>query len=74
MICLIAYYKDINQQIIKLRLLPFILRISDAKFPPDIRSNAVFAISLLTDNDALFDEIINKGVIDLIMNLCKDKN
>jgi len=58
--------------IIKLNLLQFILKISESKYPSSIRSNAVLAISLLTYNEMLFDEIIDKGVIDLIMSLCRD--
>ena len=60
--------------IIKLDLLKFIIKISDSKFPSSIRSNAVLAISLLTYNENLFDEIIDKGVIELIMALCRDPN
>jgi hypothetical protein len=32
----------------------------------------VLAISLLTYHESLFDELINNGVIDLVMNLCMD--
>jgi hypothetical protein len=44
--------------IINEKMLPFIIKISDAKYPSAIRSNAVLAISLLTYNELLFDEII----------------
>ena len=60
--------------IIRLDLLKFIIKISAEKYPSSVRSNAVLAISLLTYNEKLFDEIINKGVIDLIMDLCRDQN
>ena len=33
----------------------------------------MLAISLLTYNENLFDEIINEGVIDLVMALCRDQ-
>jgi hypothetical protein len=52
----------------------FILKICDQKYSNTVRSNAVLAISLLTYNDKLFDEIIAWGVIDLIMELCQDQN
>ena len=58
--------------IIKEGMLPFIIKISGAQYPSAIRSNAVLAISLLTYNELLFDEIIKQGVIDLIMGLCRD--
>ena len=60
--------------IISLDLLQFILKLSEAKYPNKIRSNAVLAISLLTYNEKLFDEIIKQGVIDLIMELCRDQD
>lgn len=59
--------------IIKINLLTFVIRISGKNYKSSIRSNAVLAISLLTYNENLFDEIINKGVIDLVMALCRDK-
>ena len=62
------------EHILKLNLLKFILKISHEKYESEIRSNAVLAISLLTYNEKLFDEIIDKGVIDLIMELCRDSN
>ena len=58
--------------IIKLDLLKFVIDISKDKYKSEIRSNAVLAISMLTYNENLFQELIDKGVIDLIMNLCKD--
>ena len=60
--------------IIRLNILDFIIKITNSKFPSTIRSNAVLAISLLTYNENLFDEIIKKGVIELMMTLCKDAN
>ena len=60
--------------IISQNILGFILKISDQKYSSAIRSNSVLAISLLTYNELLFDEIIKQGVIDLIMNLCQDQN
>ena len=60
--------------IISLDLLQFILKLSEAKYPNKIRSNAVLAKSLLTYNEKLFDEIIKQGVIDLIMELCRDQD
>lgn len=74
LVTLISFHQDMFDHIIKLNLLEFILKISDSKFPSSIRSNAVLAISLLTYNEMLFDEIINKGVIDLIMALCRDQH
>ena len=60
--------------IISLDLLQFILKLSEPAYPNKIRSNAVLAISLLTYNEKLFDEIIKQGVIDLIMALCRDRD
>jgi hypothetical protein len=51
-----------------------VIKISGKNYKSAIRSNAVLAISLLTYNENLFDEIINKGVIDLVMALCRDKS
>lgn len=50
------------------------IKISDNTYPNTIRSNAVLAISLLTYNERLFDQIIDQKVIDLIMQLCRDKD
>lgn len=61
-------------QIIKLGLLKFVIKITASRFPSKIRSNAVLAISLMTYNERLFDEIIEQEVIDLIMELCRDQN
>lgn len=72
LVTLISFHQDMFDHIIKLNLLEFILKISDTKYPSSIRSNAVLAISLLTYNEMLFDELINKGVIDLIMSLCRE--
>ena len=72
LVTLISFHKDMFEHIIKLDLLKFILKIADQKYPNKIRSNAVLAISLLTYNEKLFDEIIKQGVIDLIMDLCRD--
>lgn len=62
------------EHITKLNLLQFIIKIAHKKFPSSIRSNAVLAISLLTYNEKLFDAIIEHGVIDLILELCKDQS
>jgi hypothetical protein len=74
LVTLISFHKDMFDHIIRLNLLKFILKISQEKYPSEVRSNAVLAISLLTYNEKLFDEIIDKGVIDLIMELCRDPN
>ena len=71
---LISFHQDMFDQIIKIKLLQFVIKISDSSYPSAIRSHAVLAISLLTYNEKLFDEIIEQGVIDLIMSLCKDKD
>ena len=72
LVCQISSHKDMYDLIIREKILPFIIKISDTKYPSAIRSNAVLAISLLTYNELLFDEIIKQGVIDLIMELCRD--
>lgn len=72
LVTLISYHQDMFDHIIKLNLLTFVIKISNKKFPSTIRSNAVLAISMLTYNEKLFEEIIDKGVIDLIMELCRD--
>lgn len=46
--------------------------ISGTQFNTNIRSNAVLALSLLTYHEMMFDELIRRGVIDLVMDLCKD--
>jgi hypothetical protein len=69
---LISFHEDMFDHIIKLNILKFVIRLSDKKFPASIRSNAVLAISLLTYNEKLFAEIIDKGVTELIMGICND--
>ena len=55
-------------------MLDFVLKMTNKKYSSNIRSNAVLAISLLTINEHLFGEIIKKGVIDIVMDLCRDRN
>jgi hypothetical protein len=57
-----------------LKLLSFIIKLIDNKFASTVRQNAVLGISLLTYHEKLFDELIQNGVIDLVMELCIDKN
>jgi len=72
LMALLSFHEDMYEYVLKIDLLKFIIKITDAKYSNTIRSNAVLAISLLTYNENLFDEIINKGVIELIMQLCRD--
>ncbi|CDW78052.1 UNKNOWN [Stylonychia lemnae] len=74
MTTLICFYPDMIDQIIKLNLLEFIIKISGYQYQSNIRSNAVLALSLLTYHEKMFDELISRGVIDLVMDLCKDSN
>ena len=69
----ISFKPDIHYKVLDLRLLPFILKISGDNYSNIIRSNAMLAISLLTYNDKLFEQIIDIGMIDLIMGVCKGK-
>ena len=71
---LISFHKDMYHHIKRIGLLQFVIKISGTQFPSQVRSNAVLAISLLTYNENLFDEIINEGVIELVMALCRDKD
>ena len=57
-----------------MKLLKFIISLVESKFSASIRSNAVLAISLLTYHESLFNELINNGVIDIVMDLCMDQN
>jgi len=70
---LICYHNDMLEQIVQLRLLAFIIRLVDSKFNATIRSNAVLGISLLTYHETLFDELLQNGVIDLVMELSMDR-
>ncbi len=72
MTTLVCFYPDMIDQIIRLNLLEFIIKISGRQFSSSIRSNAVLALSLLTYHEKMFDELIRRGVIDLVMDLCKD--
>ncbi len=51
---LICFYPDMIEQIIRLKLLDFIIKICGPQFSTEIRSNAVLALSLLTYHDAMF--------------------
>ena len=44
----IASHNDMYEHVLKLNLLAFVLKISDQKYPDNIRSNAVHAISMFT--------------------------
>ena len=48
MTTLVCFHPDMIEQIQNLKLLNFIMKLIDTKFPAVIRSNAVLAISLLT--------------------------
>ena len=74
MITLITFHPDMLQRIIETKLLTFIIKLVDAKYSVQIRSNAVLAISLLTYHEVLFHELINLNVIDMIMDLCMDQS
>ena len=69
---LVAYHGDMLQRIIEVRLLPFILKLMDAKYSVTVRSNAVLAVSFLTDHPVLYKELLTMNVIDTIMGLCMD--
>lgn len=69
---MISYHEDMFDHIIRMNLLKFVIQITDKRFPAPVQRNAVLAISLLTYNDKLFDEIIDKKVIDLILSICMD--
>ena len=71
---LIAFHQDMFDYVVKMKMLKFILSIAVDRYPSTVRSNAVLAISLMTYNEKLFDEIIQNGVIDLIMAFCRDQN
>lgn len=73
MTTLICFHPDMIEQIVSLKLLNFIIKLVDNKFPAPVRSNAVLAISLLTYHESLFNELISNGVIDIVMNLCMDQ-
>jgi len=72
MTTLVCFYPDMIDQIVRLNLLEFIIKISGPQYAASIRSNAVLALSLLTYHEKMFDELIKRGVIDLVMDLCKD--
>ena len=72
MTTVISFYPDMIQEIVKLDLLDFIILISSKRFSNKIRANAVLALSLLTYHDAIFNELLDKKVIDLVIELCKD--
>ena len=72
MTALISFYPDMIEEIIKLNLLDFIIKLCSQQYSTEIRANAVLALSLLTYHDAMFDELLKKKVIDLVMALCKD--
>ena len=71
---LICFHNDMLEQISELKLLRFIIKLVDNKFSATIRSNAVLSISLLTYHEKLFEELIQSGVIDVMMELSMDKN
>jgi hypothetical protein len=71
---LICFYPDMIKDVVSLNLLDFIIKISGKQFNHNCRSNAVLALSLLTYHDAMFDELLDKKIIDLVMDLCKDQN
>ena len=74
LVTLISFYPDMHDHIIKLDLLKFVTKIINNKFTSSIISNGVLAISLMTYNQRLFNEIIGGGVIDMILRLCRDRS
>jgi len=63
-----------SKYIIELNLIGLIKRMLYPTFPSSIRANSVLAISLLTYHNKLFVQMIDSGFIDLILNLCRDRN
>jgi hypothetical protein len=57
------------ESILELDLLDIILKFCEPRFESKIRSNGVLALSLLTYHPEMFDELIKKNVIDLVMGL-----
>lgn len=73
MTTLICFYPDMIDQVIELNLLEFIIKLTSATvYRPEVRSNAVLALSLLTYHKQMFNELIKRKVIDIVMHLCKD--
>lgn len=73
LITVIAFqHENMYKNILDLNMIHFIMKISEPAFTSEIRSNAVFAISLLTYNEKLFDEIIKQRVIDKVLQLCNN--
>lgn len=73
MTALICFHSDMIEQIFALKLLQFMLKLSDSKFTVAIRAHAVLGISLLTYHEKIFDELVQNGVIELVMDLSMDK-
>ena len=71
---LISFHQDMDEHIKRINLLQFVIGITQQQYPSAIRSNAVLAISLLTYNENLFDDIIRCGVVDIVMQLCRDSD
>jgi len=73
MTALICFHSDMIEQIFTLKLLQFMLKLTDSKFPVVIRAHAVLGISLMTYHEKIFDELVQNGVIELVMGLSIDK-
>jgi hypothetical protein len=70
---LISYHEsDMYETIMEIDLLGFLLKICNPIFKNTIRANAVLAISLLSENEIFFQEMLKNNTLDLILKLCMD--
>lgn len=72
---LISFYSnDIPEEIIDLNLFPTILKLIDKNMPPKIIANGILAINMLSHNSKLFDMILDKKLINMILKIAMDPN
>lgn len=59
-------------ELAKLNLFPTILKLIDKSMPPKIISNGILAINMLSHNEKLFEIILEKNFVNLILKIAMD--
>jgi hypothetical protein len=75
LIALIAFHQDeLGKFILELDILKLIKQMLNPSFPCSVRANSILSVSLLTYHTQLFVQMIEAGFIDIILNLCRDRD
>lgn len=69
-----AKYPDMHDMVEKLDLLSFIFKICGKEFSMQIRINGLVSIWLLTYNQSIFQQLLGRQVLDMLIGFVKAKD